>query len=309
MSLQTVTFKNQLIELQKQYSEFLSAHRRLHDFILSDQLLDDDKTFHQLLTDYGTKIITSPEISRAILESNFARQLAQQQQTPEIQPQAKAEEISPTTKAEKKEISPTILVIIAVIVVALMSLFVFWGFSDVQKQMNILQLTLINATSSVTKATIERQIDVLRGSQDSLLDAAKTIAVALIIAIPIFVAVPKIVDAIRERLAGKPETPEEPKTLLDLIAEKLEEIRRRYKAEYFFVKIQFSTQIRAPEYGYLPKEVLMRKEQRLKILRADLPPMLEWITIRVNEAVMEQINLLNSYIVSASQAAAAGRLS
>jgi hypothetical protein len=29
----------------------------------------------------------------------------------------------------------------------------------------------------------------------------------------------------------------------------------------------------------------------------------------VNEAVMEQINLLNSYIVSASQAAAAGRLS
>jgi len=305
MSLQTVTFKNQLIELQKQYSEFLSAHRRLHDFILSDQLLDDDKTFHQLLTDYGTKIITSPEISRAILESNFARQLAQQQQTPETQPQAKAEE----AKAEKKEISPTILVIIAVIVVALMSLFVFWGFSDVQKQMNLLQLTLINATSSVTKATIERQIDVLRGSQDSLLDAAKTIAVALIIAIPIFVAVPKIVDAIRERLAGKPETPEEPKTLLDLIAEKLEEIRRRYKAEYFFVKIQFSTQIRAPEYGYLPKEVLMRKEQRLKILRADLPPMLEWITIRVNEAVMEQINLLNSYIVSASQAAAAGRLS
>ena len=305
MSLQTVlTFKNQLADLQKQHKDFLDAHKKLHDFIISDELLDDDKRFHSLLTEYGTKIITSPEISKAVLESTFAKQLAAQQQPAEQTQQKEAE------AKEKKEISPTILVIVALIIVALMGLFAFWSFGDVQKQINTLQLTLLNATKSTQAPVIEKQITVLKSSQDSLLEAVKTIAITLIIAIPIFVAVPKVIDAIRERLAGKKEEEtEEPKTLLDLISEKLEEIRRRYKAEYFFVKLQFSTIIHVPEYGYLPEEVLKRKRQRLTILRADLPPMVEWITVRVNEAVTEQMNLLNSYIVSATQAASMGRLS
>jgi len=306
MSIVTVAaFKNQLEDLKTSHTDFLKTHKALSDYILSDELLDNDKAFHEKLTAFETKILTSPDISKALMDTYYASQVASQPN----QPQTAAKEppvMNPTEllPPRQREISPIIFAIL-IAIIAIMGLFSYWSYSDIQHQVNLLQLSLLNSTIPERTQMLNLQISNLQSSQNSLLESSGFIVTAIAAAVALVVVAPKITDLLGQRIQ-RPKILEEDdsmKPLPEQIADKIENIRRRFKAEYFLVRIQTSSKKILPELSHMPSDVLVRKEQRLVVLRAEFPPILGWITVRVNEAVTEQKGVLNSFIVQASTGA------
>jgi len=89
MSLEVLNFQRQIDRLEEDYETLKGKFEKLNEIILSDRLLDDDKSFHKALSEFSSHIVTSPAITRALLESQYAQQYLQeaipQQQQQEVQ--------------------------------------------------------------------------------------------------------------------------------------------------------------------------------------------------------------------------------